>query len=163
MLRKRNRALALLSGLVLLLFVACTQQLTPGPDTLSEQPLETAALVGEKFTIDGVEPDAGAAQFQDVYGSSDELGPVNSNTTKLGVIHTAPLPMLEPTNPNAQVDLRNIWLDTNVDSSGDVWLYFAWERDSNKGSGVVQYEFQQAETPETCDYSLLGTPDEQLL
>ncbi len=61
--------------------------------------------------------------------------------------------MLGTTNPNAQVDLRNIWLDTRKDSDGDSWLYLGWERDSSKGSGVIMYEFMQDEAPSVCDYA----------
>src|SRR5262249_49092514 len=55
-------------------------------------------------------------------------------------------------NPNAQVDLRNIWMATSV-VNGDAWLYFAWERDSNSGSGVIAFEFQQSPRPAACDYT----------
>jgi len=106
------------------------------------------------YNIDGTVPDAGAVAFPDTFGSSDELGAVNSNATKLLGIHTAAKPMLAATNPNAQVDLRNVWLDTNVDGANQVWLYFAWERDSSNGSGVIMYEFQQEAAPASCDYSL---------
>lgn len=105
------------------------------------------------YEIDGTVPDTGATLFADDYGSIAELGPLNASTNKLGVIHTALPPMLGLTNPNAQVDLRNVWLDTNVVGS-DVWLYFAWERDSNTGSGVIMYEFQKSAPPTACDYSL---------
>ena len=37
---------------------------------------------------------------------------MNSNTTKIGVIHSDALPTLGTTNPNAQVDLRRAWIDT---------------------------------------------------
>ncbi len=105
------------------------------------------------YEIDGVVPDDGATVFDDPFGAVAELGPVNSNLTKLGVINTAVPPMLSMTNPNAQVDLRRVWLDTNI-VGNDVWLYFAWERDSNTGSGVIMYEFQKSEPPAECDYSL---------
>ena len=105
------------------------------------------------FTIDGVVPDSGTQNFPDPSGNSQELGPLNSNATKLGVIHTAAPPMLGTTNPNAQVDLRNIWLDTNKDSDGDSWLYIGWERDSSRGSGVIMYEFMQDQAPSVCDYT----------
>ncbi|RPF28799.1 hypothetical protein [Georgenia muralis] len=105
------------------------------------------------FDIDGDVPDADAFLFEDGFGNAQELGPLNSNTTKLGVIHSAAPPMLGTTNPNAQVDLRNVWLDTET-SGTDTWLYFAWERDSNRGTGVIMYEFQQEPEPEDCDYAL---------
>ena len=109
-------------------------------------------LVAGGFAIDGNIPDASAIQFGDPYGSASELGPVNATTTKLLPINTAAAPMLSFTNPNAQVDLRTIWMTTNV-VSGDAWLYFAWERDSNSGSGVIAFEFQQAARPAACDYA----------
>ena len=73
-----------------------------------------------------------------------ELGPLNSNTTKIGVIHNDAVPTLGLTNPNGQVDLRRAWLDTERDTStSHDWLYFAWERDNNSGSGFIAYEFMQ--------------------
>jgi hypothetical protein len=109
-------------------------------------------LIAGGFAIDGNIPDASAIQFGDPYGSASELGPVNATTTKLLPINTAAAPMLSFTNPNAQVDLRTIWMTTSV-VSGDAWLYFAWERDSNSGSGVIAFEFQQAARPAACDYT----------
>lgn len=105
------------------------------------------------FDINGAVPDSGAQNFPDSSGNSQELGPLNASATKLGVIHTAQPPMLGTTNPNAQVDLRNIWLDTAKDSDGDSWLYIGWERDSSRGSGVIMYEFMQDRAPSACDYS----------
>lgn len=103
--------------------------------------------------IDGTVPNAGAIFFDDFQGNVQELGPVNSNTTKVGVIHRDALPTLATTNPNAQVDLRGVWFDTYTDAEDDDWLYFAWERDSTNGSGFIMYEFQQNPLPEGCDYS----------
>ena len=111
----------------------------------------TPAIIGG-FNIDGIVPDAGAFQFGDPYGSASELGAVNSTTTKLIAIDDAGTPMLSFTNPNAQTDLRTIWMTTNV-VAGDAWLYFGWERDSNSGSGVISFEFQQAARPAACDYT----------
>src|SRR5215217_7230538 len=106
------------------------------------------------FTIDGVIPDANTTELPDLFGSIKELGPVNSNTTKIGVIHNDALPTLGLTNPNAQVDLRRAWLDTERDTSAPNhdWLYFAWERDSNSGSGFIAYEFMQNPAPAGCAY-----------
>ena len=106
------------------------------------------------FTIDGIVPDANTTELPDVFGNVKELGPKNSNTTKIGVIHSAAVPMLDTTNPNAQVDLRRAWLDTERDTSAPNhdWLYFAWERDSNSGSGFIAYEFMQNPAPAGCAY-----------
>ena len=96
------------------------------------------AVAQVPYAIDGTVPDADCcAEFQDPVGSVDELGPLNSSTTKLGVIHTAAPPMLGFTNPNGATDLATIWLDTRKDASGDIWLYFAWQRESNTGSSVI--------------------------
>jgi hypothetical protein len=113
-----------------------------------------AALAADgPFDIDGTVPDAGTTNLPDPFGNVKELGPINSNSTKIGVIHTAPLPMLGLTNPNAQVDLRQAWLATVKDpGTGDTWLYFAWERDSNSGSGFIAYEFMQNAAPAGCAY-----------
>jgi hypothetical protein len=51
------------------------------------------------FTIDGVVADAGADNFPDTFGSVKELGPLNSNTTKIGVIHNDAVPTLGLTLP----------------------------------------------------------------
>ena len=114
------------------------------------------------FSIDGIVPDAGTTEVMDDFGNVKELGPLNSNTTKITVIHDDALPTLGDTNPNAQVDLRRAWLDTAKDAdTDDDWLYFAWERDKNTGSGFIAYEFMQAPAPDGCDY-VDGT-DEELI
>ena len=78
------------------------------------------------FVIDGNIPDSGTQNLSDTFGSVKELGPLNSNTTKIGVIHNDALPTLDTTNPNGQVDLRRAWLDTERDASTNHdWLYFA--------------------------------------
>ncbi|MCY4727891.1 hypothetical protein NYO98_16515 [Nocardioides sp. STR2] len=116
-------------------------------------PLAAFAADGP-YTIDGNIPDAGATELPDPFGSVKELGPKNSNTTKIGVINSAAVPMLDSTNPNAQVDLRRAWLDTERDTAAPNhdWLYFGWERDSNSGSGFIAYEFMQDPAPAACAY-----------
>jgi hypothetical protein len=105
------------------------------------------------FSIDGIVPDSGTTLLTDLYGNVKELGPLNSNTTKIGVIHRDAIPTLGLTNPNGQVDLRNAWLDTERDTStSHDWLYFAWERDANSGSGFIAYEFMQDPLPAGCTY-----------
>jgi hypothetical protein len=105
------------------------------------------------FLIDGNIADPGTAQFGDLSGSAKELGPINESTTKLGVIHNDGLPTLGLSNPNGQVDLKNVWFATSTVNDVD-WLYFAWERDSTNGSGVLAIEFQQSAAPAACNYSL---------
>ncbi|WP_457253226.1 hemagglutinin [Pedococcus sp. P5_B7] len=105
------------------------------------------------FTIDGTIPDPNTTELPDPFGNVKELGPKNSNVTKIGVIHGAALPMLDTTNPNGQVDLRRAWLDTERDTGTQHdWLYFAWERDANSGSGFIAYEFMQNAAPAGCAY-----------
>jgi hypothetical protein len=106
------------------------------------------------YNIDGNVPDPGTTELSDAFGNVKELGPVNSNTTKIGVIHNDALPTLDLTNPNAQVDLRRAWLDTERDTVSPFhdWLYFAWERDNNTGSGFIAYEFMQNPAPAGCAY-----------
>src|SRR5687767_9713620 len=60
--------------------------------------------------------DAGADFFSDPSGNVKEVGPLNSNSTKIGVIHNDAVPTLGLTNPNANVDLRGAWLDTAKDA-----------------------------------------------
>ena len=110
------------------------------------------------FDIDGVVPDGGTTNFADPSGNTKELGPVNSSTTKLGVIHNDAVPTLGKSNPNGQVDLVNVWFDSNS-AAGTDWLYFAWERDSNKGSGVIAIEFQANAAPLACDYATTSEAD----
>jgi len=103
------------------------------------------------FTIDGVVPDTPSTNVADQFGNVKELGPLNSSTTKIGVIHSDAVPTLGLTNPNAQVDLRQAWLATAKEGTHD-WLYFAWERDNNTGSGFIAYEFMQNAAPAACAY-----------
>jgi len=136
--RRRARWLALLTALLLPLavLVAPMARAADGP-----------------FTIEGVVPDAGATELPDAFGNVKELGPKNSNTTKIGVVHSASVPMLDTTNPNGQVDLRRAWLDTETDPvTSHIWLYFAWERDANSGSGFIAYEFMKQKAPAACAY-----------
>jgi hypothetical protein len=116
--------------------------------------IPSAQAADGPFTIDGVIPDSGTTELPDLFGSVKELGPLNSNTTKIGVIHNDAVPTLGLTNPNAQVDLRRAWLDTERDTSAPNhdWLYFAWERDANSGSGFIAYEFMQNAAPAGCAY-----------
>src|SRR3954453_6036949 len=76
--------------------LAATALVTAG---ILMNPLIARAADGP-FTIDGVVPDAGSVQLTDLSGNVKELGPINSNTTKIGVIHNATPPMLGLTNPN---------------------------------------------------------------
>jgi hypothetical protein len=118
---------------------------------LASMPVARAA--DGPFNIDGLIPDANATELPDLFGSVKELGPINGNTTKIGVIHNDALPTLGLTNPNAQVDLRRAWLDVERDTStSHDWLYFAWERDANSGSGFIAYEFMQNPAPAGCAY-----------
>lgn len=118
---------------------------------LASMPVARAA--DGPFNIDGTIPDGGTTELPDLFGSVKELGPINGNTTKIGVIHNDALPTLGLTNPNAQVDLRRAWLDVERDTStSHDWLYFAWERDANSGSGFIAYEFMQNPAPAGCAY-----------
>jgi hypothetical protein len=116
-------------------------------------PSSPARAASGPYDIDGTVPDSATlTHLIDPSGNVKELGPKNASSTKIGVIHKAAPPMLDSTNPNANVDLRGAWLDTAKDSHGDDWLYFAWERDSNSGSGFIAYEFMHAAAPTSCAY-----------
>lgn len=137
---RRRRSLVLVACLALAASALVVQS---GPARASTNP----------FNIDGSVPDAGAVELTDLFGSVKELGPKNGSPTKIGVVHDAATPMLEMTNPNAQVDLRRAWVDLER-VSGDDWLYFAWERDSNNGSGFIAFEFMRNDIPDACnDYN----------
>ena len=114
----------------------------------------TPAEAQNPFVIDGTVPDAGVPATADPHANSKELGPLNGSPTKIGVINTAVPPMLDMTNPNAQVDLATAYLATKKDlTSSDQWLYFGWTRDSNSGSGFISIEFQQSALSATCVYT----------
>jgi hypothetical protein len=119
-------------------------------------------------TADG-KPDSGIAAIPDPVGSVKELGPVNSDDTKIGAINSALPPMLAFTNPNGQVDLAGVWLTTRKDLlTNDTWLYFAWQREANSGSGFISIEFQQSGLPSGCvytgvDFSNKNDPETQAL
>ena len=108
--------------------------------------------LGSGYDINGSVPDPGTSFFPDPVGSVQELGPQNGSGTKLGVIHTAVPPMLGFTDINGGVDLSGMWLDTNVATNGDVWLYFGFSRESAT-TGQVAFEFQQAPLPGACDFT----------
>jgi hypothetical protein len=94
---------------------------------------------------------AGSTKTVDPNGSTKELGPINSSTTKIGVINTAPTPMLGLTNPNSSVDLNTVYTQTAVDpATGHIWYYFGWVRDSNNGSGFISIELQKSGVPSAC-------------
>ena len=81
------------------------------------------------YSIDGTVPDnASIASFSDPFGATAELGAINENTTKLGVVHNDGLPTLGFNSINPGNDLSGIWLDTKRDANNHVWLYFAWSR-----------------------------------
>ena len=131
----RRKAMGLLAATVLVITGAIAA------------PLSALAADGP-YTINGTVPDDNTTELGDLYGNLKELGPLNSNTTKIGVIHADAVPTLGLTNPNGQVDLRRAWLDTERDSgTNHDWLYFAWERDANSGSGFIAYEFMQNAAP----------------
>ena len=48
---------------------------------------QTAMAADGPYNIDGTVPDAGTTELPDLFGNVKELGPLNSNTTKIGVIH----------------------------------------------------------------------------
>src|SRR5689334_13120871 len=77
--RRRARWLALITALLL-------------PFAILVAPMARAA--SGPFNIDGNVPDAGATNLPDLFGNVKELGPINSNTTKIGVINQASVPML---------------------------------------------------------------------
>jgi hypothetical protein len=85
----------------------------------------------------------------DPNGSTKETGPINSNTTKIGVINTAPTPMLGDTNPNSNTDLNTVFSQTKKAINTDLWYYFGWIRDS-AGTGFIAIEFQHNQIDAGC-------------
>jgi len=120
----------------------------------------TRASAQNPFAIEGTVTDAAnshvtgsALKTVDPSGSAKELSPINGSTTKVGVIHNAPLPVLGSTNQNPQVDLNAVWTQTEKAANGNLWYYFGWSRDSASGSGFISIEFQQNAAPAACDYA----------
>jgi hypothetical protein len=83
-------------------------------------------------------------------GADRRLSPENAATTKLGNIQSDPLPTLAYTDPGN--DLSGVYLDTNIEANGDVWLYFAFQRDASS-TGQVVFEFDANAAPAACDYN----------
>jgi hypothetical protein len=120
----------------------------------------TRASAQNPFDIEGTVTDSAnshasgsALKTVDPSGSAKELSPINGSTTKVGVIHNAPLPVLGSTNQNGQVDLNAVWTQTEKAANGNLWYYFGWSRDSANGSGFISIEFQQNPAPAACDYT----------
>ena len=130
--------------------VALTIGCLVGALIVGTAPAALADVIGQ-YNIDGGVPDAGIPSYTDTNGNKKELGPINSSTTKIGVIHNDALPTLGETNPNGQVDLNTVWLDADR-VNGEDFLYFAWQRDSNNGSGFIAYEFMKSAAPAACAY-----------
>jgi hypothetical protein len=126
--------------------------------------VESAVTNAGPYTIgDNQIPDLltpAIANFPDKDGNASEIGPKNASNTKLLPIATAPVPMLDYTNPNANTDLKNIWLDTRLDTAGQAWLYFGWERDAANGSAVIMIEFQHGGIPNGCAFDGSMTDDQ---
>lgn len=145
---RRRRTLTAVAGLAV---IAASTLVSSGAEAVAFGP----------YDIDGNVPGADAAQtLSDPSGSVKELGPKNASSTKIGVIHTAATPMLDFTNPNAQVDLKTAWLNLKRVSNKD-WVYFGWERDSNTGSGFIAFEFMKNGLPSGCSYD--ASTDAQLI
>ena len=105
------------------------------------------------YTIDGVIPDSGTSQLEDPEGNVKELGPLNSNTTKIGVIHADAVPDARPHEPQRPGrPAPGVARHRARHRTGHDWLYFAWERDNNTGSGFIAYEFMQDPPPAACAY-----------
>ena len=143
---KRLRLAAVLAALAMPLAVLAApfaQAGTTPPFTIGPNP---------NAIVPAPDLDEVADAAEDPEGNVKELGPLNQNTTKIGVIHNDPVPTLGFTNPNGQVDLRRAWVTSEKDvPDGDDWVYFAWERDANSGSGFIAYEFMQNAAPAVCD------------
>lgn len=141
--RRRARWLAAVAALTLPVAVLTAPLALAGttpPFTIG--PANAAVVPGADASI----------TLADLSGNNKELGPKNASTTKIGVIHNAVLPMLDLTNPNGQVDLRQAWLGSAKDSDKDDWVYFAWERDAANGSGFIAYEFMKNAAPAACNF-----------
>lgn len=134
----------------------------PGPFSIEHN---TNGTVGGAIVIDGSNsgvaggysvppcdsPSTQACKQVDPTGNSQELGPKNGSPQQIGVIHKAPLPMLDDTNPNGQVDFNIGWTQSKS-VSDQIWFYFAWNRDKNTGSGFISVELDKLAPPAACKY-----------
>jgi len=112
----------------------------------------TTAHAQSPFVMDG-DPDFSLGQsIPDPFGNAQELGPDQGADTKISPINTAALAMLGFVPTTGKVDLRRVWVETAQAIDGDTWLYYAWERDANSGSGFVGLEFLQDELDSACNY-----------
>jgi hypothetical protein len=165
---------SVVTALLLLLSAATTASAqTLGPFTLDGTVTDSSnSGVSGGYTVPPCDPPAvgggasgnapQACKQIDPNGNAQELGPVNGNSTKIGVIHSAAVPMLGTTNPNAQVDLTAGWVQSgfaNVSGSPHLFLYFAWRRDSANGSGFISLEVQKSQAggaANNCKYDEVG-------
>lgn len=90
--------------------------------------------------------------FPDPEGNAKELGPINGNVYKLGVIHTTPTPVLGLSNPNPGTDMTDAWISTYTENDGDIWGYFAFKIESFS-TGQSAWEFMKSQPPDDCDYT----------
>jgi hypothetical protein len=143
----RSKARFLIVGVPLLLALASGR-------ASAQNPFQIEGTVTDALNShDAAHGSGSALKTTDPAGNSKELGPINGNPTKVGVIHTAPLPMLGLTGQNGQVDLNTIYTQTEKAANNNLWYYFGWVRDSNTGSGFISIEFEQAAAPAACDYA----------
>jgi hypothetical protein len=93
----------------------------------------------------------GSTTPPELSGANKERGPINSNTTKVGVINTAPPPMLGDTNPNSNTDFNTVFAQSTKDSGAvpHTWYYFGWIRDAD-GTGFLALEFQHKKVSSSC-------------
>jgi hypothetical protein len=122
----------------------------------------TAAPANAAPCVTGAGGSNEACMIVDPNLATQEPGPINSNTTKIGVIHTAPTPMLGDTNPNGNTDLNRVFSQTTKATDTDLWYYFGWVRDSG-GTGFIAIEFQHNQLDAGCktqagvvNYTLVG-------
>jgi hypothetical protein len=100
-----------------------------------------------------------ACKQNDPHLSAKELGPINGSGTKIGPVNLAPVPMLGPTNPNAQVDLSTGWTQSklvSVNGAPHIFFYFGWRRDSSTGSGFLSIEVEKAPVGDSTGTNLDG-------
>ena len=150
--RRRRRAIIAAAFLL-----AGTLTVINGSAQAADGPFFVEGLVPDGPPNPGTTP---SIHLIDDHDNTQELGPLNAATTKIGVIQNDAPPTLGTTNPNAQVDLSQAWIDVKREAGKD-WVYFGWERDKSTGSGFIAYEFMQNPAPAACDYA--GATQAQLI
>jgi hypothetical protein len=104
------------------------------------------------FSLDGT-PDAGATHIPDACGNTNEDDQAKGGT-KLDTIHLDSPPVIVESSMTPKDDFCDFWVDSEVDSHGDIWLYAAFRRATTGGTAHVAIELlNSAADCDVTDYA----------